>query len=152
VPDPDQISFAKPLQNEPSNPGNPPLTVLGKVKWIQKKDFPSKIIRYSPSLGAAVAGWQSVVADSPESTVKQYGRRKFHMIVRPHFPVEVTVSHAGGDNWVVYLDKADTEREGPHAPIMLEIWGNTWTLVSHKMNHSDDEGDEKYMVATGAVD
>ena len=143
-----QISFANPLQNDPSSPS---LTVLGTVKWIIDKNFPDKILKYSKSLGSAVGGWQSVVADSPESTVKEYDHRKFHMIVRPHFPVEVTVSHAGDDNWIVYLDRADTKLEGRYAPIMLEIWGNQWTLVSHKMAHSDDEEDEKYIVATGTV-
>jgi hypothetical protein len=145
---PDQISFASPQQNDS---GNPSLTVLGTVRWMTDKDFPDKIIKYSRSLGSAVAGWQSVVADRPASAVKEYDYRKFHAIVRPHFPVEVTVSHAGNDNWVVYLDKADTKLEGPHAPIMLEIWGNQWTLVSHKMNHSDGGTDEKYVVAAGTV-
>ena len=148
VADPDRISFTVPLK---ATQGDSSLTVLGKVSWIVNKNFPKEIGKYSRTFGSAVAGWQDVVADNPESSVKEYDRRKFHMIVRPHFPVEITVSHAGGTDWVVYLDRADTELEGPRAPIMLEIVGNQWTLISHTMIHADDKGDEKYIVARGSI-
>ena len=148
VADPDRIIFRGPAQGVLSDSR---LTVLGKVNWMVNKDLPKEISKYSRSFGSAVAGWQAVVAQSPESTVKEYDRRTFHMIVRPHFPVEITVSHAGGNDWVVYLDRADTKSEGPSAPIMLEIVANRWTLISHRMMHANDKGSEKYVVAEGTI-
>jgi hypothetical protein len=146
---PGQMSFVEPLLVAPSDPS---VTVLAKVEWIANKDFPDQIRQYSKSFGNAVEGWQGIVAKNPEWSVKEYdSSSKFHMIVRPHFPVEITVTHAGGDDWVIYFDRADTKMEGPRAPIMLEIVGNQWKLVSHQMMHADDKNNEKYVVASGTV-
>jgi hypothetical protein len=145
----DQISLADLPQTVTTNSST---TVLSKVNWMVNKDFPVQIRKYSRSFGNAVEGWQGIVADNPGWTVKKYdSSSKFHMIVRPHFPVEITITHAGGDDWVMYFDRADTKMEGPRAPIMLEIVGNQWTLVSHQMAHADDKNDERYVVASGTV-
>ena len=140
------------------NPGTLPFfadavskTVLSTVDWITRTDFPQAIGKHSKSFQKAISGFQAIAADNPKQTITEYGFLAFNIVVRHNFPAKVTVSHAGGSDWVIYLDRADTEMEGPHAPTMLEIVGNRWTLVSHQTKHTDDEAEERYVIATGTI-
>lgn len=123
-------------------------TSLKTVHWITNTDFPLKIGHYSKSFERALAALQLIINSGPDQTVKDHDSRKFYVTARPGFPVKVTVSHATGDQWVVYLDRADTEAEGVHAPILLEIVGNKWTLLSPW----DENSKRKFVVGTGNVD
>lgn len=125
--------------------------VLSKVIWITDKNFPVVIGRVSNSFQKAIAAFQDIVVRTPGYSMKEYDWRSFQMTVRPHFPVKITVSHPGGDNWVIYLDKPDTEAEGPQAPSMLEIVGNQWRLISHQVEHATDKSNDKYVIASGTV-
>jgi hypothetical protein len=82
--------------------------------------------------------------------MKEYGSLVFHAVLRPHFPAEITVTHAGGSDGVIHLDKADTELESPHPAKMLEVVAERWTLVSHE-DHPQDQPAEKYVVASGEI-
>ncbi len=125
-------------------------TVLSNVYWVTDKEFAGTIGKYSKSFETAVASFQALVTDSPKESMKEYDSRKFAAVLRPHFPAEITVTHAGGSDWVIHLNKADTELEGPRAPNMLEIVGDHWTLVSHQ-DHPQDQPAQKYEVASGDI-
>lgn len=125
-------------------------TFLNQESWITDKAFPEAIGKHSRSFQKAIASFQRIVAANPKLAMKEYGSLVFHVVIRPHFPEKITVTHAGGSDWVVYLEKADTELEGERAPNMLEVVGNEWRLVSHQP-HPDDEPAEKYVVASGKV-
>lgn len=78
------------------------------------------------------------------------------MAVRPHFAIEVTISHTGRDAlgrdiWFIVLNKPDIDTDGPNAPTMLKIVGKEWKLVSHWALHAPDRSIEKYVTATGKI-
>jgi hypothetical protein len=122
---------------------------LAKVTWITDKSFPTRIEKHSPSVAKAVASFQLIVAHAPEMTMRTYSHAKFHAVLRHGFPAEITVSYSGDDNWVLYLNKADKAREGPGAPILLEISENVWTLFSQAA--SSEDGHKRRAVASGTV-
>jgi hypothetical protein len=141
----DRLSPVLPM----SSPANPE-TLLSEVNWVANKDFPEVISKYSRSFAQAIASFQHILADRPNQSMKEYGTLKFSAILRPHFPAEITVTHAGGSDWVVHLDRADTQSEGPLAPNILEIVDNKWTLVSH-LPHPSTTPPQRHVVATGTV-
>ena len=125
-------------------------TVLSDVPWIADKDFPSRLRQYSPTIAKAVALFQETVATAPETSMKDYAVGTFSAVLRPHFPSKVKVSHATTDQWAVYLEKADTEKEGPNAPVMLQVNGNTWTMYRALPTPGPD-GHLREAVAEGTV-
>jgi len=122
-------------------------THLNTVNWVMNTKFPAEIGRYSKSFEKVLTSFQLIVSSSPEQTVRENDVRKFNVVVRRGFPVMATVSHATTDKWVLSLDRADTEKEGVRAPIMLEIVGNQWTLISHAANK-----EEKFVVGSGTIE
>jgi hypothetical protein len=128
-----------------------PVTELKTVRWVSNSNFSSAVGKYSRSFEKMIATFQAIVADNPKATIKEYGSLHFNGVVRSGFPAKVTVTHSGGDDWVVYVDKPDTEAEGSRAPTMLEIVGAEWKLISHQMDHPDNEPGEKYIVGSGQL-
>jgi len=126
------------------------LILLGEVPWIADKNFPSRLERYSPSMARAVALFQDVVQSAPKTSMKAYGVRTFSGVLRPNFPARVKVSHATTDKWAVYLEKADTEKEGPNAPVMLQIDGNRW-IMYRALSSPGPDGHLRQAVAQGTV-
>jgi hypothetical protein len=128
-------------------------TILSEVPWIADANFPTRIEKYSASIARAVAAFQAIIASAPTNSMKEYDSRRFNVVVRPGFPAKATVSHATGDKWVLYLDRADTEQEGPTAPILLEIEGNHWILSRAQATPADDQkAHKRHAVAEGTVE
>ena len=82
--------------------------------------------------------------------MKEYDVRTFRAVLRPHFPSTVKVSHATTDKWAVYLEKADTGKEGPNAPVMLQLDGNRWTMY-RALSTPGPDGHLREAVAEGTV-
>ena len=124
--------------------------VLSSLPWIADGGFPSRLRKYSPTIARAVALFQATVATAPDTAMKEYDVRSFSAVLRPGFPSKVKVSHATTDQWAVYLEKADTAKEGPNAPIMLLIDGNNWTMYRALLAPGPD-GHLREAVAEGTV-
>lgn len=125
-------------------------TVLSDVPWIADRDFPARLRKFSPTMARAVALFQDTVATAPKTSMKEYGVRTFSAVLRPHFPSKVKVSHATTDKWAVYLEKADTEKEGPTAPVMLQIDGNRW-IMYRALSTPGPDGHLREAVVEGTV-
>lgn len=124
-------------------------TPLKSVRWISSKTFADTIGRHSKSFQKAVAAFQLIVNQSQANpTIPEFGNRKFQIVLRPGLPATVIVSHAGEDNWAISLNPGDTESEGAHAPVLLEITGANWKLVSSW----DETTKQKLVVASGTVE
>ncbi len=125
-------------------------TLLTDIPWITDKDFPKRLREYSPSMATAVALFQDTVAADPKTSMREYGVRTFSAVLRSGFPSKVKVSHAATVKWAVYLEKADTEKEGPKAPVMLQIDGNNWTMY-RALETPGPDGHLREAVAEGTI-
>jgi hypothetical protein len=125
-------------------------TALNSVPWIADTDFPSRLRKYSLTIAKAVALFQKTVEAAPETSMKDYAVASFSAVLRPGFPSKVKVSYATPDQWAVYLEKADTEKEGPKAPVMLQIEGNSW-IMYRALSTPGPDGHLREAVAEGTI-
>jgi hypothetical protein len=92
-------------------------------------------------LFAAVLLATQHIAEDGTANTKEGVKLKFHLVARPHFPVDVTFARIK-DLWVIVTSSSDPN-EGADAPSLLEIQGTEWRLFAHDPDHT------KRMVAKG---
>jgi hypothetical protein len=116
---------------------------LSTFDWTKSESLHAVVGKVSPMFDAVIQSMQHQARDGVVA-VKEGVEGHFYLVSRPHFSIKVTFAVLQ-DTWTIRTSRSDP-KEGPDAPIMLEIAGSGWKL----MCHDDNSANGVRVVATGS--